>query len=161
MRRTVPLVGLIVLLVSVAVVPASGSRRSADSGTVVKAVFNKHLKKLILVNARGLTLYGWTQDFGDKPTCYNDPTYHCSKAWPPLITSGKPHAGPGVKSSLLGMVKRKDGTEQVTYKGWPLYTDAGGISFGLHADKKPGDLNGIGFAGLWFVVEPSGKTDMS
>jgi hypothetical protein len=38
---------------------------------------------------------------------------------------------------------------------------AGGPPFGLHADKKPGDVNGPALAGLWFVVKPSGKATQS
>jgi predicted lipoprotein with Yx(FWY)xxD motif len=41
--------------------------------------------------------------------------------WPPLLTSGCPEAGPGVDPHALGIIVRPDGTQQVTYKGNPLY----------------------------------------
>ena len=41
--------------------------------------------------------------------------------WPPVLTSGRPEAGPGVDQKALGIVVRPDGTEQVTYNGKPLY----------------------------------------
>ena len=46
----------------------------------------------------------------------------------------------------LGTVKRPDGTEQVTYKGMPLYTFA--------QDQKPGDAGGQGIkdVGTWTAV---------
>ncbi len=41
--------------------------------------------------------------------------------WPPVLTSGRPVAGPGVDGHALGTIVRPDGTHQVTYKGRPLY----------------------------------------
>jgi predicted lipoprotein with Yx(FWY)xxD motif len=45
----------------------------------------------------------------------------CALIWPPVLTSGRPEAGPGVDQHALGVVVRLDGTHQVTYKGKPLY----------------------------------------
>ena len=158
MIRTPSLTVFVALLLSFVVLPltASAEGTAVSSPAIVKIAFNKELKKTILVDGRGLTLYGWTSDYQGKPTCYNDATYHCSKAWPPLRTTGAPRAGQGVKASLLGVVKRTDGGVQVTYNRHPLYTDAGASAFQLVADKKPGDVNGQGFAGIWYVVSPKG-----
>jgi predicted lipoprotein with Yx(FWY)xxD motif len=136
---------------------ASAGVRSTSAGAVVKVAFNKQLKKSILVDARGFTLYMFTQDPKGTPTCYDDQTYHCSKAWPPLLTSGALKAAHGVKLSLLGSAKRDGGGLQVTYHGFPLYRDAGAKSVALNGDKKPGDVNGQGFGGLWWALSPSGN----
>jgi predicted lipoprotein with Yx(FWY)xxD motif len=58
----------------------------------------------------------------------------------------------GVKASLLGTIKRGDGTTQVTYNHHPLYYYSG--------DSGPGQQNGQGlnaFGAKWFVVGPAGS----
>lgn len=100
----------------------------------------------VLVDAKGRTIYLWVHDKGSKSTCNGA----CAQAWPPVLTSGKPKAGKGVKASLLGTTKRADGKTEVTYGGHPLYTFAG--------DQAAGDTNGQGsegFGAYWWVVNPS------
>jgi len=124
---------------------AAPSSTSASSGTVDLA---KSSLGSILVDAQGRTLYLWRADSGTKSTCNGA----CATAWPPLVTTGKPSAGIGVRSSLLGTAKRANGTEQVTYDGHPLYLFAG--------DTGSGQTNGQGSAGfgaLWYVVSPAGN----
>jgi predicted lipoprotein with Yx(FWY)xxD motif len=75
----------------------------------------------------------------------------CATFWPLLIASAKPHAGAGVKTSLLGTTKRADGRLQVTYNHHPLYTFA--------KDTKRGQTTGEGvnaFGAKWFAVSPTG-----
>jgi predicted lipoprotein with Yx(FWY)xxD motif len=45
-------------------------------------------------------------------------------------------------------VTRPDGTYQLKAGKWPLYRFSG--------DGAPGDVNGQGFGGVWFVVTPTG-----
>ena len=158
MRRTLCVLPCVALLLSAVAIPLTANAESTavSARAIVKVAFNKKLKRSILVDGRGLTLYMWTSDSRDKPTCYNDLVYHCSKAWPPLLTTGAPRAGQGAKASLLDVVRRTGGKNQVTYNRYPLYTNAGSITFGLVADKKPGDVNGQNFAG-WFVLSPKGR----
>jgi predicted lipoprotein with Yx(FWY)xxD motif len=152
----VPLALAIVLLVAPAATAASTRPMTA---TVVSTAYNQDLKATILVTATGLTLYEYVGDVPTQrpyPFCINDPTYHCSKLWPPLLTTGKPVAGKGVKASLLGTVVRDDNHKtQVTYAGHPLYRYAGGVSG--PPDKKAGDVYGQDAVGIWYVLSPSGK----
>lgn len=99
----------------------------------------------ILVNAEGLTLYAFTQDSADQSAC----TGGCPDIWPPLTVEEQPVAGEGVNSDLLGTLTRGDGSAQVTYDGHPLYT--------YSEDTGPGDTNGQGFGGSWYVVSPDGE----
>jgi len=103
----------------------------------------------ILVDGSGRSLYYYVTETKNQIGCRSD-ILTCTKIWPPLMTTGKPHAGPGVKASLLGTVHRiKPSGVQVTYNGHPLYTYSG--------DSQPGDLNGQAFYSLWYVLSPSGK----
>jgi predicted lipoprotein with Yx(FWY)xxD motif len=45
----------------------------------------------------------------------------------------------------FGLLKRPDGTLQVTYNGMPVYRYAG--------DSGPGQSNGQGIGGVWFAVK--------
>lgn len=153
--RTIVIAVLGALLCALFLPLASARTTAAPAHAVVKVAFNKTLKKSILVDGRGYTLYMYTPDSPGSSACVNDATYHCSKAWPPLVTKGAPRAGAGAKASLLGTLKRAGGI-QVQYKGHPLYTDAGAANFGLVADKKPGDVNGQRFLQIWWVLSPAG-----
>ena len=102
----------------------------------------------ILVDSKGITLYDFVKDKGTTSVCYGA----CAALWPPLLTKGKPVAGPGVRASLLGTTKRKDGKLEVTYAGHPLYY--------FVTDRKPGQTTGQGvnqFGGPWWVLSAAGK----
>jgi predicted lipoprotein with Yx(FWY)xxD motif/plastocyanin len=99
-----------------------------------------------LVDDKGMTLYLYTKDTPNTSNCYEQ----CAVTWPPLYTNGAPVAGTGVDASLLSTTTRKDGTVQVTYKGWPLYY--------WFRDQKPGDTLGQWVGGTWFVISPKGDT---
>jgi predicted lipoprotein with Yx(FWY)xxD motif len=101
----------------------------------------------MLVDSRGRAVYLFQKDRNGKSACSGQ----CASFWPPVIASGKPVAGPGVKTSLLGTTKRADGRLQVTYDHHPLYTFA--------RDTKKGQTSGEGvsaFGAKWFVVSPAG-----
>ena len=66
----------------------------------------------------------------------------------PLLTVRDASAGEGVTIDALGSITRDDGSNQVTYNGWPLYYFAG--------DETPGDAEGQNSGGVWFVVSVYG-----
>jgi predicted lipoprotein with Yx(FWY)xxD motif len=101
----------------------------------------------ILVDARGRTLYLFARDMGVSSTCDGA----CAAAWPPLITMGRPQAGPGALPGELGTTRRADGTLEVTYNRHPLYLYAG--------DAATGDVTRQGldqFGAKWYVLSPTG-----
>ena len=101
----------------------------------------------VVANAKLHTLYMFRADKGTKSACYGK----CATFWPPLLTSGKPKAGPGIKASLLGTSKRKDGKLQVTYNRHPLYW----FKFDSKAGQTKGE-NIHAFGADWYVVAPKG-----
>jgi predicted lipoprotein with Yx(FWY)xxD motif len=144
---------LLLFLVAAALVAAP----AAAADTVLKTAFNKKLKTAVLVDARGMTLYYWLQDIGQTSVCVDDPTYHCSKLWPPLLTADTATAGSGARQALLGTVERADHTLQVTYAGHPVYTFKGGGALATPGDRRPGDVRGQGVINEWWVLSPAGK----
>lgn len=61
--------------------------------------------------------HGWDNQRSRESACREQ----CSVYWPPVLTTGRPEAGPGVDQHALGTVDRPDGTHQVTYRGQPLH----------------------------------------
>lgn len=106
----------------------------------------------VLVDGQGFTLYLFVPDAQKGiSTCYNA----CAVAWPPLLLPAGttvPLAGPGVNAALVGTTHRSNGTTEITYNKWPLYTWV--------SDSEPGQATGQGInnnGGLWYVLSPSGK----
>ena len=103
----------------------------------------------ILFDGRGFALYAFTRDTAVRSRC----TGACANAWPPFIVMVRPKAGRGADTSLLGTIRRSDGSRQVTYAGKPLYYYVG--------DREPLQVlcqNVDEFGGLWLVVRPTGAT---
>jgi len=156
-RRATPILSsALALIVLSSALNAGAERGASGDAAVVKVAFNKKLKTRILVNAKGFTLYLLTEDPPGASVCL-DSNDHCPTVWPPLRSTQPPVAGKGVHADLLGTIPRPDGDPQVTYRGHPLYTNAGSTFAGLKADVKPGQIRGQAFYNVWFVVSPQGK----
>jgi predicted lipoprotein with Yx(FWY)xxD motif len=101
----------------------------------------------VLFDGRGRVLYAFTRDRRAGPSrCYGA----CAAAWPVYFAKSSLRAGSGVKQSLIGKTRRRNGRMQVTYNGWPLY---------YYAHEGPGEVkcqNVDQFGGLWLVVKPNG-----
>ena len=119
--------------------------KAKAKGTAVKVVNSRFGQ--ILADRKGQAFYLFDKEKTKKAECYGA----CAKAWPPVLTKGKPRAGKGAQSSLLGTTKRRDGKLQVTYAGKPMY---------YYVDDSPGKVlchNVDEFGGLWLVLRANGK----
>ena len=102
----------------------------------------------ILATGGGQTLYDFVPDTPTHSACLND---GCVFQWPPLIKDGPITVGPGVHLSLVGTLKRPDGSTEISYGGHPLYT--------YNLDVKPGMVTGQAIdqdGGPWYVLTPKG-----
>jgi predicted lipoprotein with Yx(FWY)xxD motif len=99
----------------------------------------------ILVDGECRTLYVFSQDVDGEPTCVDD----CAGAWPPLVVTDEavPPLADELDPSLFSIVQHPDGA-QLKVGDWPLYYFAN--------DAAPGDVNGQGVGGVWWVVGPDG-----
>ncbi len=129
------------LLAAAVLAPAAMPERTATL-TARSSSFGK-----VLFDGRGFVLYGFTRD-QKRSACYGA----CAKAWPPYFApKGTLSVGSGVKRSLLGTVKRKNGKRQVTYAGKPLYYYIG--------DTRPGQIlcqDVVEYGGRWLILRPTG-----
>ena len=120
--------------------------RAAAHAAAAPSVRVAHTKLgRILVNGQGRTLYLYMKDRGTKSAC----SRRCSQVWPPATVPGAPTAGPGVEAAKLTTTRGAGSSRQLVYNGHPLYT--------LTADVRPGQINGEGFLGTWYVISAAGK----
>lgn len=144
MRRILILMAAIAAILGVAAALASASARRATLELRRTGVGT------ILVNDRGFTLYAFTRDARNRDACAK--IQGCPRAWPAITTGGRPIAGRGVHSGLIGTITLKGGAQQVTYAGHPLYTYVG--------DSGPGQtfyVNFFQFGGFWPAVNAGGS----
>lgn len=138
-------VGVVALVaVSAALAAGAPSRGSATVTTAGTALGR------IVADGQGRSLYLFEKDRRGRSACSGI----CATYWPPLLTNGTSVAIKGAQRSLLGSIRRADGSRQITYAGHPLYLFSG--------DTRRGQTNGEGlsdFGAGWYVLTPAGKID--
>lgn len=145
----------IVAVGALAIVGSSGAAAKsrhgatqAGKGVVIGVKQVGGLGSVLYAGPKKLTVYAFTADHGSKSSCSGT----CAKAWPPVTTSGKPHAVGGASASDLGTTTRSGGIKQVTYKGHPLYY-YGDDKTAATADGQQSNA----FGGLWYVLGTNGS----
>jgi predicted lipoprotein with Yx(FWY)xxD motif len=142
----------VLLLFAASVVAVAGASGPRAVATKVAKVQLRHTELgKILVNASGFTLYRFSRDPRNKDTCMS--VENCAEIWPPLLTTGRPIAGAGLKKSLLSSIRLPNGHHQVTYAGHPLYM--------YSASTERGETSYAGFSsygGTWLAVNAAGKS---
>ncbi|MCA9886283.1 MAG: hypothetical protein KC708_25095 [Anaerolineae bacterium] len=97
-----------------------------------------------LTDGDGNTLYVFTQDVANVSNCADN----CAVNWPPVVVPGADAVSgvEGLAGSLTTFARADNGSLQVAYNRQPLYTFA--------SDTAPGQVNGEGVGGVWFVARP-------
>ena len=104
----------------------------------------------ILFDGRGFALYAFTRDTAGRSSVHRCLREGVASVHRQGAAEGRTAAP---TASLLGTIRRGDGSRQVTYAGKPLYYYVG--------DREPLQVlcqNVDEFGGLWLVVRPTGAT---
>ena len=149
-RAPLLLAGLIVAATSTTAVAsnAGGAARAHDSRATKIQLRHTEVGK-VLVDSSGFTVFRFSKDPRNSDTCVK--ISGCTNLWPPLMSSGRPVAGPGVRAALLSTIKLPGGGRQVTYAGHPLYR--------YSAATEKGETAYIGaqqFGGSWYALNSAG-----
>lgn len=127
---------------------SSGASRTSAAGTSSRPSLMevRHTRAgTVLANSRGFTIYYYLVDKrgSGRSACYGG----CADLWPAVL--GPVRIPAGVKlPGAVGYITRSGGARQLTIGGWPVYTYAG--------DAKPGQANGQGLGGVWYVIKVRG-----
>src|SRR5229473_7723299 len=118
-----------------------GSGASAVIQTATATV--KGQSETVLTDAQGMTLYYFTADSATQSAVSGN----LAQIWHAQIFTGS--GRPTSSTSLTGKlsVQTDVNGNQVEYNGHPLYTFSG--------DSAPGQTNGEGITGMWFVATPN------
>lgn len=124
------------------VLPASPSAQATTASVHTASVNVKGTQKTVLVDSQDSTLYYFTPDTRAASQC----TGGCAGTWPAYLYSGS--GSPTGSTDIVGKltVQATANGKQVEYNGHLLYTFSG--------DSGPGQANGEGIGGKWFVATP-------
>jgi predicted lipoprotein with Yx(FWY)xxD motif len=131
---------------------SAGASSAAGSDAGSKTVSVRQLSGVgsVLVDQSGKALYSSDVEASGKIVCSSGA---CAAFWKPLTLEGGKPSGPA-GAGKLGVIKRPDGSQQVTANGKPLYT---------FSEDSPGKATGNNFTDdfdghhfTWNVVSSAG-----
>lgn len=123
--------------------PSSTSAAPSAAGTDL-TVATTGLGKIV-VDGKGMTVYFYDPDKANSG--FSACKGQCAAIWPALAPTTASPTFKGI-SGTVGKIGGTDGGMQITINGRPLYTYTG--------DSSPGNTNGQGIEGIWYVVSPAG-----
>lgn len=112
--------------------PAAGAGQNSVYSMSTGGTFGS-----FLTDPKGMTLYTFAKDSTGVSTC----TGQCLVTWPAYVAP----ATTGTLPANVTVIRRPEGTMQYAWNGMPLYY--------YMNDKNPGDTNGQGIGGVWYVAK--------
>ena len=133
----------------------SGGAAASGSAAGVVSVANVDGTD-VLADSAGKTLYSAAAEKGGEIHC----VAACTSSWKPMLASSADAEKAATElEANLGVVKRPDGDEQLTFDGLPLYTFAEEGAGKLDGDGFADDFQGTHFE--WKAARTSGSSDSS
>lgn len=104
-----------------------------------------------LADNQNHALYFFSNDANGQDSCTGD----CAVLWPPFNIDqlAANNLSAGLNLADFGTVTAPNGKNQLTFKGWPLYTYSP-PSNGVNTPEAAGLTSGDAFANVWFVAKP-------
>jgi len=124
---------------------------AASSTVTIGTASNSTLGEQVLVSSQSRTLYVLSPETASHLLCKSS---ECLTFWPPVTVPSsktKLKAGAGVHGHL-GILRRSNGTLQLTINGLPLYRFSQD-----HASDEANGQNFKSFGGTWHVLSGSGS----
>jgi predicted lipoprotein with Yx(FWY)xxD motif len=152
-RRSARHVAVVVTIACTVLLAACSSSPSPTAGTTPKPTHKLTLYAYktslgsVVGSIAGIVAYTDSAESSKHFVCTSA---SCTATWQPWVTDGVDVvAAAGVQQSLIGTVKRPDGSVQMTYGGHPLY---------LYAHTQHAvQANAEGAGGVWYVVGTDGN----
>jgi predicted lipoprotein with Yx(FWY)xxD motif len=139
----------LVAVAAIAAVTVAATALAASNSLTLGSAANSTLGKPVVTSPQGRTLYALSPETSRHLLCKST---ECFKVWPPVTVKSskvKLKAGSGVQGHL-GILRRSNGTLQVTLRGEPLYRFSG--DSGKDQDHGQGLES---FGGKWHAVTAS------
>ena len=150
LRISLSMSSLVIAFGALALEPAGGNQDSTKAGGTANSltVATAGAPGPYVADQAGIALY-YLEGETDDSKC----TGSCLQSWPPFLAgTGAPTANSGLVAGMIGVIKRSDKSDQVTYNHRPLYHYAGDAG-------QPGRVNGhrvVDQWGHWYLVSPAG-----
>lgn len=123
--------------------PLQPTDKKANSVTYSIGICYSTILDKFLVDSNGTTLYYFKGDLRGNGIARC--TGSCLEIWRPFYIPAI-IVMPWLNQSDFTTFTGENGLKQIAYKGWPLYH--------FEYDTMPGEANGQGIDGAWFVVNP-------
>ncbi len=141
------LIAITILPVGAFAQESGGATQSGGSGITL---IETRAPGSYVASADGIALYTLVDENMEVLPCNAE----CLEAWPAYTgEAALAEAGIALDESLIGTTEAEDGSTQVSYNGYPLYTFSGD-------EGDPGSTEGQaveGFGGTWYLLEDSGE----